>query len=288
MTTAIFSAGPNVTNDTSFRTWGSAFSTALATVGMVKTADTGQINWTTVTVPGTNIQAGYEIWRFNDSLQATAPLFLRVGYGTGSSNCCSFWWTIGKGSDGAGNITGVLQTVTQNQCSMSIGTGVTNWYLSSGDGSMLTGAPALATVDAASTCMWFFALDRSRDSSGVATATGAWFVRNSSAAVLSHGYNYAATANKDTLRIPASIPQNSGTNTSLAAGGKAPLFAAVATDGAGNLWQPRSVLVGMRTDVGVGSPITVPGWGTYLPTGAASQECLNQTGTFASACLGWW
>ena len=40
----------NANNDT-FRSWGSTISTQIAAMGMVQTADTGQINWTTVGTP---------------------------------------------------------------------------------------------------------------------------------------------------------------------------------------------------------------------------------------------
>lgn len=98
------------TTDAKFRTWGLACSTALQACGLVKTSDTGQINWASVTKPvATNTQAGYEIYRFDDSLQATKPVFIRIGFGSGgvaSGNSPTTWLTVGTGSDGAGTITG--------------------------------------------------------------------------------------------------------------------------------------------------------------------------------------
>lgn len=99
------------TTDAKFRAWGLACSTALAAAGFVQTADTGQINWVTVLKPvATNTKAGYEIWRFNDTLQATAPIFIRVDYGssgTASGNGPGTWLTVGTSTNGAGTITGV-------------------------------------------------------------------------------------------------------------------------------------------------------------------------------------
>lgn len=77
------------TSDANFRTWGSAVSSALQTCGLVQTSDTGQINWTTVTRTaaaytgggGAEVIQGYEIYKFNDSLQATFPVFIKVEYG---------------------------------------------------------------------------------------------------------------------------------------------------------------------------------------------------------------
>lgn len=99
-------------SDATFRAWGRAISDAIAACGgVVKTADTGQINWTTVTRAGVNTSAGYEIYRFNDALQATAPVFVKLEYGTGSGvEAAMMWVTVGPATDGAGNLTGMVST----------------------------------------------------------------------------------------------------------------------------------------------------------------------------------
>jgi hypothetical protein len=91
-----------------FRTWGLMVSTQLAAMGLVQTSDTGQINWTTVVPPsGTNTSAGYEIWRFNDVLQTTAPVFLKVDYGSAALNIRpSVWFQFGRATNGAGALQG--------------------------------------------------------------------------------------------------------------------------------------------------------------------------------------
>lgn len=110
MTTQSWNTPITHTNDAQFRAWGSELSARLAAIGLVQTADTGQINWVTVTRPGTNVAAGYEVWRFNDSLQGSAPIFIKVEYGTssGNSNSPQVWITVGTGSNGSGTITGSL------------------------------------------------------------------------------------------------------------------------------------------------------------------------------------
>lgn len=91
--------------DATYRAWGKAISDGLAAVGMVKTSDTGQVDWTTATVPAANASR-YEIWRFNDSYQAADPMFLRIEYGTGSATSfLSLVYRVGRGTDGAGNLT---------------------------------------------------------------------------------------------------------------------------------------------------------------------------------------
>jgi hypothetical protein len=71
-------------DDATFRAWGSGIAAQIAAMGLVQTSDTGQINWVTVARPALNTIAGYEIWRFNDALQATKPVFIRIDYGTSS------------------------------------------------------------------------------------------------------------------------------------------------------------------------------------------------------------
>jgi hypothetical protein len=102
------STAPDMTSDATFRTWGSAISAAMASIGWVQASDTGQINWTTVVKPAAiNTAAGYEIWRMNDTLQATKPVFLKIEYGCSSAVSVPVMWiTVGTGTNGTGTLTG--------------------------------------------------------------------------------------------------------------------------------------------------------------------------------------
>src|SRR4051812_43985318 len=87
-------------SDALFRSWGSGLSAQFAAMGLVKTADTGQIDWSTITTPVASSQKmGYEIWRFNDALQATKPVFIRIDFGSsiGGSTIPGLWSWIGTG-----------------------------------------------------------------------------------------------------------------------------------------------------------------------------------------------
>lgn len=112
MTAINLSLAPDNSSAALFRAWGSAVDGTFGTCGWVQTSDTGQINWVTVGAPGgANTAMGYSIWRMNDTLQSTKPVFIKMEYGSGTatgSPC--FWITIGTGSDGAGNITGILKS----------------------------------------------------------------------------------------------------------------------------------------------------------------------------------
>lgn len=96
--------------DADFRQWGSTISAHLAAAGLVQTADSGQINWTTVTRPTVNnTDGGYEVWRFDDPLQATAPIFIKIGYGGASpATIPRTVMSVGTGTNGAGTLTGLV------------------------------------------------------------------------------------------------------------------------------------------------------------------------------------
>lgn len=287
MTTTTWSTVFTNNSDANFRAWGGGLSTALAAVGMVKTSDTGQINWTTVTAPlASNTQQGYEIWRFNDSLQATAPIFLRIGYGSGSAAATpSLWMTIGKASDGAGTITGVIQTVLQGHCGVNNASVFTS-YASCSDGVLAFSlAPAIPTMN---NSVWV--VERSRDNTGTATSTGVMYVTppsNGVAGVFTYGYSYAsATSNAGLSGFPVGLPAFMGNNVGMAVSGASPVFAATVYVN-GFIWQPRGIVVGARLDVGTLAVFTVPGWGTYLSLGLAGQKCDAAGSAYSTACIAW-
>jgi hypothetical protein len=97
--------------DAAFRAWGSDLSGKFAAAGLIKTGDSGQINWTTVPRPASSAFGGYEVWRFNDSLQSAAPVFLKIEYGSSSNQGTpALRVTLGTGSNGAGTLTGLVTT----------------------------------------------------------------------------------------------------------------------------------------------------------------------------------
>lgn len=174
MTTSTYSTVVDHTNDAGFRAWGLELSTALSAVGLVKTSDTGQINWTTVTRPGTSTAAGYEIYRFDDALQGTAPIYFKLEYGTATSALIpQLWFTIGTGSDGSGGITGSV--VSRTICALLPNTPNVSVpypsYISYVDGQLSvcckTGAGALGGYPG-----MFFHIGRTTDDTGADTADG--------------------------------------------------------------------------------------------------------------------
>lgn len=196
MTTSTWVTAVSHTTDAEFRAWGSELSGKLSVAGLVQTSDTGQINWTTVSRPGTNTAGGYEIWKFNDSLAATAPIYLKIEYGTGANAAYpQIWLTVGTGSNGSGTLTGA--TTSRNTVTYSGVVTSGNWasYLCVAAGFVglcwKSGAAA-GTVGYA-----FFVIARTNDASGSATSTGFivyWGAASSSSACQSQSVRAATTA----------------------------------------------------------------------------------------------
>lgn len=97
--------------DAAFRAYVQAVTEMIAGVGLVNTNATGSIDPTTTTNPTAFGQVrGYQVWRFDDALQATAPVFVKLEYGGVAVQSTLYgygiWATIGTAHDGAGNLTG--------------------------------------------------------------------------------------------------------------------------------------------------------------------------------------
>jgi hypothetical protein len=171
---ASFTTSPSTwtnSSDANFRSWGSYIAARFLAVGMVQTADTGQINWTTVTAPlAVSTYQGYEIWRFADALQATAPVYFKIEYGstTTSANNPGIRVTFGTGSDGAGNLSGSLSTA------FTAGVGA---YATPGSlfGSGSTNRFILVTYNGATEGMRF-GFERTVDASGNVTSEGVFWI----------------------------------------------------------------------------------------------------------------
>lgn len=170
----------NHANDANFRAWGSDLSVSLGEVGLVQTADTGQINWTTVTRPATNTVAGYEIWRFPDS-----SLFMRWEYGTGlNPTNILIRVRVGTGSDGAGTLTGTTSSnyaVTVSGVGSSIPNGSSRRsYLSRDPNNSFFGFSGYANVTSPDTvnpagssgALAFFCVSRTVDANTIPTTQG--------------------------------------------------------------------------------------------------------------------
>lgn len=158
--------------------------------GVTESGSTGSGTTTAnASVPANNFSSTftiYEVWKFNDSLASTCPIFLKIWYGTTSVQSTPIYayalqLQVGTGSNGTGTLTGntfQVQTIWYNGSNFSTGnnwgstnTGTTPWECNfsydSGRIAMMLwrncSTPAIAP------CL--FAIERSRDQYGNYTAS---------------------------------------------------------------------------------------------------------------------
>lgn len=162
-----------------FRTQGGWIGTQFQTMGWTKTADTGQIDWTTVLAPGAaNTIMGYEI-------RSNGTLYMKVSYGSGyAAYSKSLWFQFGSGSDGAGALTGPYAAQVQ----LSTAIGYSGASARAGDDYMSgdsTRFSVALTDDTSAVYGGSCALEPSLDLNGDADGFGYYFTKV--------GYNYTGT-----------------------------------------------------------------------------------------------
>jgi hypothetical protein len=149
----------------------------VTTGGWVQTADTGQMTTPPAAAPtAANQQLCYAVYRMADALQATAPIFMKITYGSGNfgtgTPVPSFWVTLGTGSNGAGVITGIFYNGASN---------LNSTVTASSNATSLCNSYGSADVDrvhllmfvraGADDCM-YFSLERTKDATGATNSDG--------------------------------------------------------------------------------------------------------------------
>lgn len=162
--------------DAHFQAWATFIEDTLVTTGgWVRSTETGE------TAPGSlvhptvaNTKKGFRVYKMNDALQSTNPVFMRIDYGSGAAaNVPGIWLTIGTGSDGAGTITGIVwnggASSTPNIGNGSSVSSLTNNSYGSADTNRAT--IALFTQANANYPL-IFGIERTKDATGADTGDG--------------------------------------------------------------------------------------------------------------------
>lgn len=174
MAKVIFSTPVSNTDNAGFQAWTTEMFNAFVSAGLVQTADTGQMA-VPVVVPrpsGAGF-AGYWIFRFNDTLQATAPIFIKIEPGRGgTTNSFRCRATIGTGSDGAGNITGSMGGIYFLVETSSSSANPLPTYINHDEGFF----GVIYKVGLTSNGLGFLAICRTTDDAGVPTGAGVFAV----------------------------------------------------------------------------------------------------------------
>ena len=289
MASLIFGARLSNADTTLFRAWGSAVSTALGQM-LTRVTQTGEINWATVNAPvATNTFQGFEVYRLNDSLQSTAPLFFKFEYGSHSATTISaIRLTIGKSVDGSGSVSNVLQSAINVLGGNSATTTSSNCYISNGDGS---GFVFSLQPDNPSLVGGFCCVERSRDSQGQPTAD-ALMLSFQTYGQISHtnrfiAYNLETTLSADATGLFA-CPLILSTDVGVTNGTVAQFFpvACIAPNGA--TWRSRMLLGAARQNTSLGQPAESILYGqNYIGLGSGVQRADQRGGTYATYMI-WW
>jgi hypothetical protein len=176
-----------------FQNWVSGTSTYLSMSGLVRLQDYRTLVTTSIGLPSVaNSASGFEIYTFNDGLQATAPAYIKIEYGGGSTTTKpAIWVTVSAGSatDGSGSFFGnYTGSNFNNQTSLRPTTPLlastqttqilsTSCYFS-GDGTRIQ--VSLFTDVTLGTI--FFGVERTKDTSGNDTSEGLVYYSNSGTA----------------------------------------------------------------------------------------------------------
>jgi hypothetical protein len=142
-------------------------SNTLNSFGLAKTSDTGQINPEEVAFAGSDTPSGYEIRTFTDALSASFPVVFKIEYGGGDNSGIAYWLTVGTGSDGNGNLTGVVSNRI-NLYSNQANANPQNYYLSGASDRLafsMADGPNLNYTQV-------FGIERSKNSSGADNSDG--------------------------------------------------------------------------------------------------------------------
>jgi len=289
MASLIFSARLSNADTTLFRAWGSAVSTALGQM-LTRVTQTGEINWTTVNAPvAANTFQGFEVYRLNDSLQSTAPLFFKFEYGSGLATAIpAIRLTIGKSVDGSGSVSNVLQSAINVLYGTSATTAASNCYISNGDGS---GFVFSLQPDNPGLVGGFCCVERSRNSQGQPTAD-ALMLSFQTYGQANHinrfiAYNLETTLAADNTGLfpcPLSLASDVGVTN----GTVAQFFpvACIASNGA--TWRSRMLLGAARQNASLGQPAESILYGeNYIGLGSGVQRADQRSGSFATYMI-WW
>ena len=253
----------------------------LSSGGMVQTGDTGQTaNGSFAAATTTSQVLGYQIWRFADTLQATAPVFVKIELGSGSAAANpSIWVTIGTGTDGAGAITGVLLARTQFTTTGT--SSASTSYFSSSTNRFGFWLAAIGVNNAL-----HISLERSKTNVGVDSSDGLIFralTGNTTRFMQYLPFSRAARAAQAYASIPAG-----GAMGSLALGTAVGLLPVYPLDTTGTQFPGLNLLSYYDADLTQFNPILTTIYGsahTYLPLGGVSPVAITAWSSSVFAIL---
>jgi|PlaIllAssembly_1097288.scaffolds.fasta_scaffold02867_3 hypothetical protein len=267
-----------VDTDAKFRSWGLALSTAIQACGLTLVADTGSVNWTTVSKPSsTNTKAGFEIYRFDDALQATAPVYIRIDYGSGqyANVTAAIWFTIGSGTNGSGTVTGNPTTPPKIELYPHATVAGTT-YVTGANNRLLYMGPTNQQYTYTS----MFNIERTHDGTGADTADGVLLIWIEAGSTKGQNVWIAGTGAGTTETSFGVLNPATGSG---ATGSYIAVYPFFHTKGIFH-FPAMNVLAAFTTNISVGTPFSLTYYGsskTYLPIASAAVLSTPRGGTMS-------
>ena len=277
--------GLQLSNDTVelFRAWGSELSAQIGTI-LTRVPQTNDIDWVTVNLPSSGSYGGSEVYRFNDTSQSTAPIFIKFEYGRVSTANVQIRATVGKTQDGDGGIGEQLLSPTVTLAGVAAGT-IENSYVSGGSSWF-----ALSLAPAAASRGGFFVVERAVTSGGMpypAAVLLGWQLSSPDQQQWRF-VDYIATTSESVAGGIVAIPLPLTSDRSIANGTTAPIFPAACISPAGVFWRPRVILGTARQNAGLGEVVSgLLDGNTYLSLGGGSQGSDQRSSPFATTLIRW-
>jgi len=196
MAIRVSSLVPNNSTDAQFRAWINEIHNSLIAFGWLQTADTGQINFTTVGRPtaGSTYQ-GYAIYQMNDALQSACAVFIRLDFGTNANTDTpgmKFQICIG-GTNGAGTLTGNVSAVLVLGCDTVVaGTAFNGRTAGTSSSFRMSMWPHSASAARG----WSLVIERDLNTAGVEQSTGvSWaYINHAGGSTAVFGSQFLETA----------------------------------------------------------------------------------------------
>ena len=287
-----------ITSNVLFEAWALQVHTAILATGLVQTADTGQIVFSTAVYPGVaNTKAGYAMYAFNDPNQGSYPCFIRVDFGTATAATYpSLWVQVGTSTNGAGVIGGIQTSQIQTQ---ETGAG----YISGISGSSSRLTMALSYNNGTPAYDDFLSIERIQTVSGTDSTTGLVFTWVKSYAgsntYISNGQqvlyftgtqpvaNYSATSG-----IPTIFANTSNTSTTWTNGGNNSYVGLIYPVGQIVHYPIQGFMVNYPGDISPFSVVTIPIYGTThswisIPVGCTTNLVTNGGASQMSLLVRW-
>lgn len=208
MSTTTTNTFQDQSTNANFQAWvNEVYNALVTTLGLTHTADTGQMAVPCVTAApsGASQSAGYYVFRFNDTLQATAPIFLKLEFGSGASgaNFPQMFITVGTGTNGAGTVNGVAMVRSAVGNGSTNGQATTNYnsYYCYNTAQGFLGATLKLGMGGTNESTMGFMVWRSVDATGAPTGDSIHLLTNINTANGGVNYGYMQCINNNTAAV---------------------------------------------------------------------------------------